>query len=402
MDANRFGVSTGPLDMTLTTRKILERLCAFDTTSWRSNLELVAFIAELLERHGVAYTLIHDATGTKANIVATIGPMRDGGIVLSGHTDVVPADGQQWTSDPFRVVEKDGRLVGRGVADMKGFIASCLAMVPHFQAASLKVPIHLVHSYDEEVGCLGIHSALLHLREAGMRPMAAIVGEPTGMLVVDAHKSCSRFTTCFTGLEGHSSDPRNGVNAVFYAARFVSFLEDLSREYSSRDVDPRFLPPTTTIHVGQMSGGTAPNIIPKTANVTWEVRALSVGHRDEVIAKVNAFIVTAIEPLMQVGHPQARVETACHSLGVGLVARRDCPARTLAFDLAGVNETQAVSYGTEAGLFQQHGIPTVICGPGHIEQAHKADEWIAISQLDACDKFLHRLLARVTAGTASR
>ena len=248
---------------TYTPREMIDTLIGFDTTSRDSNLELIHFVRDYLDGHGIASTLIHDETGTKANLFATVGPEGNGGVALSGHTDVVPVDGQDWASDPFTVVERDGRLYGRGTSDMKSFSAIALALVPVMQAKGLKRPIHFALSYDEEVGCLGVHSLVDYLVKTGLRPQAVIVGEPTEMKVVNAHKGAFSFYTTVTGLEGHSSATDKGVNSIYYAAELIGFLQRLAEEMKTEQVNDRFDPPYTTVHVGTVHGGTAQNIIPR-------------------------------------------------------------------------------------------------------------------------------------------
>lgn len=382
-----------------TATELLERLVAFDTTSRRSNLELIDFVADHLDRLGVPVTLIHDETGEKANLYATLGPRCDGGVVLSGHTDVVPVDGQDWRSDPFRVRHSDDRLYGRGTADMKGFIAVALALAPEMLAGGLRTPIHFAFSYDEEVGCTGVHGLIRHIGRDDVRPGLVVVGEPTGMKVVNAHKGCLALNTEVTGFEAHSSATHLGVNAVSYAAELIACLDGLGAEMKARArPDSRFEPPHTTVHVGTVEGGTARNIIPKSCRFRWEVRALpGSGEDDEVRARFEAHVRERVLPRMRAVHPAADVATEAMAEAAGLAPDEDSPAESLALGLTGGNRTFAVSYCTEAGLFREAGLPAVVCGPGDIRQAHKPNEYIELAQIDACVAFVRRLIARLAA-----
>ncbi len=380
-----------PVDM-------IKRLVAFDTTSRESNLALIEFVADYLAGHGVEARLIHDETGKKANLYATLGPADRPGIGLSGHTDVVPVDGQEWSSDPFSVVEKDGRLYGRGTADMKGFIATALALVPEFLARELETPIHLALSYDEEVGCLGVHGIVRHFGAHGPAPWVVIVGEPTEMKVVDAHKGIRAFTTTVSGVEAHSAATHVGVNAVMCAAELITFLGRLAEEMKARgDPGNRFDPPYSTVHVGLIQGGTALNIIPKACAFTWEYRMLPGSDEDEVLERFERFARDQVLPGMRAVSGAADIVTEPLARVPPLVPEHGSDAESLVLALAESNRTFTVSYGTEAGIFQRAQIPTVVCGPGSIVQAHKPDEFIALSEIESCVGFLRRLLDRVCA-----
>jgi acetylornithine deacetylase len=381
----------------LTSRALLERLVAFDTTSRDSNLHLIDFVADYLRGFGIDSHRIVDPTGKKANLWASIGAGGTGGLVLSGHTDVVPVDGQPWSTDPFVVTERDGRLYGRGTSDMKGFIACALALVPDLATARLKEPVHLAFSYDEEVGCIGVHGIIDHVRAAGIRPRLCFVGEPTNMQVVDAHKGIVVVRTTVTGLEGHSSAPQDGVNAVEIAAQLIMRLVELHHDAQKpENQDARFTPSWSTITVGTIIGGTAHNIIPRHCSFEWQIRGLPGLDQDRLIADYAAWAEREVAPAMRAVHPQA---TITHDVLAGTVALRPdpgSPAETLALKLAGSNRTQAVSFAAEAGIFQAATIPTVIIGPGSIREAHKPDEYIELSQLAAADAFMQRLLAELT------
>tara|TARA_R110000868_G_scaffold29322_1_gene108930 strand:- start:4163 stop:5332 length:1170 start_codon:yes stop_codon:yes gene_type:complete len=376
-----------------TSRELSEKLIAFDTTSRNSNLELIAFVEDYLEGHGISSTRVANEDNTKSNLFATIGP-KDcaGGIVLSGHTDVVPVDGQDWTSDPFSVVERDGFLFGRGTSDMKSFIACALAAVPDFVAADAQIPVHIALSYDEEVGCLGVRPMIDTLIRALPRPQVVIVGEPSGMKVVNAHKGIRSYTTTVTGLEFHSSQTHQGVSAILYAAELISELTRLADEMRVRgDASGRFTPPYTTINVGLITGGTALNIIPRTCAFTWEYRSLPDADETEILARLNRYAEDVVLPRMRAVYAGASVTTMVRAESPGLAARDGDAGETLVLKLARCNQAEAVSYNTEAGLFQLADIPTVICGPGSIDQAHKPDEFIALSQIAECDRFMARL-----------
>lgn len=373
------------------TRDLLAKLVAFDTTSRNSNLELIAFIEHYLGQHGIASSRVDYENGRKANLHATIGPAIGGGIVLSGHTDVVPVDGQAWDTDPFTATEKDGAIFGRGAADMKGFLASCLAAVPHLVGRTLKRPIHLAFSCDEEVGCRGVRPLIDVLAERIPPPVAVIVGEPTFMRVVTAHKTALSFETEITGHETHSSVTHRGVNAIVVAGRIIAEIDAIAEEKRrGAERGSTFDPPYTTAHVGLISGGTAKNIVPGHCKFVWETRVLPGEDVDEIPRRVATFSHSLLPEMRKVG-PRSGIETRRTNLVPGLAPAPDSPALSIALKLAQTNATGGVSYATEAGFFQNAGFPTVICGPGSIEQAHGANEFITIAELDRCDAFMMRL-----------
>ncbi|MCB1377670.1 MAG: acetylornithine deacetylase [Alphaproteobacteria bacterium] len=377
---------------THTSEEMLARLIAFDTTSRDGNIPLIEFVEDYLGGWGIPCIRVDYEAGKKTNLYATIGPDIAGGIVLSGHTDVVPVDGQPWTSDPFVLTAKeDGRLYGRGTCDMKGFIAVCLAMVPQFVRTKLKSPIHLALSCDEEVGCKGVRPLVAHLRDHLPRPRAVIVGEPTSMKVVNAHKSALTFATEVKGHEAHSSLTHHGVNAIMVAGELLCEINRIRGDLI-REGDPtgRFDPPYSTVHVGVIEGGTAKNIIPRHCAFQWETRLLPTADPDYTINRFDAFSRT-LEPAMKAVAPDTGIATETANRVPGLAPEEDSAAEHLALHLANANSTHAVSYVTEAGLFQQIGIPTVVCGPGSIEQAHKPDEYIDVSELRKCEEFMQRL-----------
>jgi acetylornithine deacetylase len=372
--------------------ELTKRLIAFDTVSRNSNLELIVFVSELLSNAGARLRLTHDDQGRKANLFATLGPERDGGYVLSGHTDVVPIDGQDWSSDPFKAEIRGDKLYGRGACDMKGFIGTALALLPEFKAADLKRPVHFAFSFDEEVGCVGVRRLLDDLKTAGIRPALAIIGEPTSMRVVGAHKAGAVIETVAKGREGHSSAPGRGASAVMMAGEFIASLSSLGEELK-HDRDEFFEPPYTTVQANVMSGGTAVNVLAREARVVWEYRALPDRDETAIFDRAKAHMASIL-PRYRTGAPEADFATHVHAAYPGLVRDVDSPAVRLACALSGSNDVHAVSYGTEAGLFQQAGIPAVVCGPGSIDQAHKADEFVEIGQLEACAAFLRRVAQR--------
>jgi acetylornithine deacetylase len=378
----------------MTTEDILTKLVSFDTTSRDSNIPLIAWVEDYLDQFNVPHFRIDYEEGHKTNLYATIGPDIGGGIVLSGHTDVVPVDGQDWHTDPFKLTEKDGLLYGRGSADMKGFIAVALALVPEFVKLDLRVPIHLAFSCDEEVGCKGVRPLVDFLRNHAKKPSAAIIGEPTSMRVVNGHKSAVRFSTEVTGHESHSALTDKGVNAIMVAGEIIHEISKIREELIAiGDESQRYDPPYSTIHIGVISGGTANNIVPKTCSFNWETRLLPNADENFVPDRISA-LTRKLEPAMKAVWSDAGIHFAQANAIPGLAAEKDSPAEQLALHCSHTNSTHTVSYGTEAGLFQQAGIPAVVCGPGSIEQAHKPDEFIAVSELRACEVFLRRLAAR--------
>jgi acetylornithine deacetylase len=379
--------------MTPSPTEVLRRLVAFDTVSANSNLALIDWVVGYLDGHGIAARLTFDETRSKANLFATIGPQdAGGGVILSGHTDVVPVAGQAWDSDPFALVERDGRLYGRGTADMKSFIAIALALIPEFKARALKRPIHLALSFDEEVGCFGAPRLIEALPRGTGRPGLVIVGEPTNMEVANAHKGCHVFATSVTGLEAHSSAPQRGVNAIVAASEIIQFIAGLAGEAraASRPASG-FEPPYTSFNIGTISGGTAMNIIARECEFTWEFRPLPGEDSAAIRARIDAFVASDLLPRLRQVHPGADVTTRALASVPGLAAEAGSPAEELARQLTGANQSTVVAYGTEAGLFQDAGIPAVICGPGSMEQGHKPNEFITLAQIEAGTEFQRRL-----------
>ncbi|SHO59819.1 acetylornithine deacetylase [Pseudoxanthobacter soli DSM 19599] len=371
---------------------MLERLVGFDTTSRNSNLALIDWAEAELNRLGVPTKRVYDPAGDKANLWATIGPADERGYILSGHTDVVPVDGQLWSSDPFTLTRNGDRLIGRGAVDMKGFLACCLASVPAMLAADLKRPIHLAFSYDEEVGCTGVRGLIEDLRAEPLLPLACFVGEPTSMQVVVAHKAKRSYQAVVTGRPCHSSLAPLGVNAVEYAARLVVFIRELGQKWAAGPADSMYDVPVSTTHTGVIEGGTAVNIVPELCTVTFEFRVLPQVDCDAVIAEVEAFARTVLEPEMHAVAPETGIRFEYLSGIPGLDTGVDDEVTRLAMRLAGRNDLAKVAYGTEAGLFSGIDIPTVVVGPGSIEQAHTPDEFIEVAELDKCMDFIARLI----------
>ena len=374
---------------------LVRDLIAFDTTSRDSNLVLIDYAQALLEKSGARCRRTFDASGKKANLFATLGPDGDGGYVLSGHTDVVPVDGQDWSSDPFKPEVRGGLLYGRGACDMKGFVGVALALAPEIARAKLTRPIHFALSYDEEVGCAGVKGLLDDLKSEGVKPALAIIGEPTLMKIVGAHKGGAKLTTRCCGREGHSSQPFHGANAVMMAAEFMTVLGSVWDNLKS-DRDPRFDPDHTTVQATVIHGGTAVNILAKEAEVTWEYRLLPGRDGDAIIETVKRRAAEEVLPKYRARAAEAAFDTILHAQYPGLAMDEDSPAVLLARELTGSNRIEAVAYGTEAGHFQNYGIPAVICGPGSIEQAHRPDEFCAVSELDACEAFLRKVIAKAS------
>lgn len=393
-----------PVSETLTKRTvdILQKLVGFDSVSSNSNLPIIGFIEGYLKAYRIHCVRIMSPDNAKANLLARIGPDVEGGIVLSGHTDVVPVEGQEWATPPFTLTEHGGRLYGRGTSDMKSFIAACLAMTPIFAQARLSRPIWFAFSYDEEVGCLGVPHLLDYIDANIPRPGFAIIGEPTNMEVVTAHKGVLSYETVVKGLEYHSSLPQLGVNAIQVAAGLVHFLNGLNTELADTGFrDERFTPPHSTINVGIIRGGTARNIVPKHCSFQWEMRPLPGEDAAALLARFEQHCDTLRESMQRV-HPKAGITTTAlsHMDSVTLPGDADA-AREFVMQCAKTNQEHVVSYGTEGGVFQSRGISAIICGPGSIEQAHKPDEYIERGQIQACVQFMFDLCERLSAKTGA-
>lgn len=380
------------------TVEILETLIAFPTISTDGNLAMISFMADHLGQLGARVSTLISPCGTKANLFATMGPEGDGGIVLSGHSDVVPVAEQDWTSDPFTLTDRDGLLFGRGTCDMKGFIAATLAMAEDYAELELTRPVHFAFTHDEETGCIGAQELVKELETQGLKPAIAIIGEPTEMRIIEGHKGCCEYTTRFTGLEGHGSQPERGVNAAEYAVRYVSKLMELRHELMARaPAGSRFEPPYTTVNIGRIAGGVAHNVIVGKAEVEWEFRPVQDSDYTFMHRALDAYTTDVLLPAMRAIHPAADIEVETMGEVAGLMPMEENEARDLCSALTGGNGVDVVAFGTEAGLFQSLGMSAVVCGPGSIEQAHKPDEFIAPDQLQACLNMLGGLSKKLTA-----
>jgi len=375
-----------------TTEEILAHLVRFDTTSRDSNLALLDWVESWLQPFGVLGERVYNDTGSKANFYATIGPQDRGGYVLSGHTDTVPVVGQNWHTHPFELVAHGDRLHGRGTSDMKGFIACVLSRVPAMTATALKTPIHLAFSYDEEVGCQGVPKLLAELAQRPVRPVGCFVGEPTEMAIVVAHKAKQSFRVHFRGLACHSSQAPLGVNAILYAARFVQFMASLNQRLATGASESLYDIPVSTAHVGVIQGGTAINIVPQDCVVELEFRVLPTENMEVIVAEMVA-AVADLDAELKARHPDCYAHIEPISAFPGLDTPPQADIVKLAHQLGQTDQMTKVAFGTEAGLFsQQLGVPTVVVGPGSIDQAHKPNEFVRVDQLRACETFLDRLV----------
>ena len=372
--------------------EMLSKLIAFDTTSSKSNKPMIDFISEFLNRHNITCNIGSNQEGTKGDLLATIGPMVEGGIVLSGHTDVVPVDGQDWDSNPFTLTKKNKMLFGRGTCDMKGFIAVVLSLIPEIQALNLKVPLHLAFSYDEELGCLGAPGLIARLIQDIPMPMGAIIGEPTGMKLVIAHKGGSSYETEVTGYPGHASQTQAGVNAISVAAECIMFLNSKAIAFKTDGtLDERMVPPYNTINIGTIDGGTARNIIAGSCRFVWGCRSITDRDVNELIEQFSDHCKNEILPTHVKINRDVKITTRkIHSLPP-LQHDDDNPAEAIVRQLTGQNQMMGVSFGTEAGMYSEAGIPSVVYGPGYIDQAHKPNEYISITQLEECSRFIRKL-----------
>ncbi|ASW03509.1 acetylornithine deacetylase [Paraburkholderia aromaticivorans] len=372
------------------------RLIAFDTTSRNSNLGLIEMLRDTLLDWGIDAWLDHDASGAKANLFATL-PAEDGntldGLVLSGHTDVVPVDGQDWRSPPFKPSIRDGHLYGRGACDMKGFIGTVMSQVPQWCATPPRHPVHLAFTYDEEVGCLGVSTLLAAISRRGIRPRGCIVGEPTGMQMIVAHKGINIYRCCVQGHAVHSSLTPRGVNAIEYAARIICRIRDIADEFAQHGpYDEGFDVPFSTAQAGTIAGGIALNTVPQACEFVFEFRNLPGVDADAIFARIEAYANETLVPEMRRVHSEANIDFTC--IGAPPAMQADdtgalvCHLRAIAPNMT----WNKASYGTEAGFFQRAGIPTIVCGPGHIAQAHQADEFIALDQIAHCEDFLDKLV----------
>ena len=381
------------------TKDILARLVGFDTVSAKPNMDLILWVRDLLADEGIEATLIADHAGTKANLYATVGPKDRAGVMLSGHTDVVPVEGQAWTLPPFALTDRDGRLYGRGTTDMKGFCAAAIALSLRAARRPLVTPLHLALSYDEEVGCLGVRSLIDMLEAASIRPAMCIVGEPTGMAVATGHKGKVALRATCTGREGHSALAPMALNALHLAADFIGAVRGLQARLAATGLrDGDYDVPYTTVHVGLMQGGVQVNIVPNAATLDFEIRALAAEDVGALITRLQAQADAITAPL-RADFPEAAITIERLWDYPGLGTPSDAKVVNFVKALTGANGTIKVAYGTEGGLFAARlGIPTVICGPGSMAQGHKPDEYITTEQLARCDAMLAALLARLEVG----
>ena len=390
---------SAPTERAPASLEMIRRLIAFPTVSRESNLELIHFARDWLEKLGAQSRLTFDDDRRKANLFATLGPQGVPGIVLSGHTDVVPVDGQAWSTDPFELVEKDGRLYGRGTADMKSFVAVALALAPEFARRGLETPIHFAFSYDEEVGCIGVGRLINDLARAGIKPKSCIVGEPTLMRPVIAHKGKKGFRCTVRGLACHSAYAPRGVNAVEAAAEAVAYLKSMARRHRDKGpFDRGFDVAHTTVHTGVMRGGTALNIVPHECTFDFEFRHLPGDNPDALLAEFRNHVEKSIAPEMRAIDADCGFTIEPLSVLPALDNGSEVEVVGLAQELSGNNDIGKVSFGTEGSQFQRAGIPAVVCSPGSIEQAHKPDEYVAVEQVLKCEEFIRRLMGRVCAG----
>jgi acetylornithine deacetylase len=386
-------------------RAMIDRLIAFNTVSRDSNLGLIEWVRDHLQGLGAVTRLTYDATGKKANLFATLGDSPKPGLILSGHTDVVPVDGQNWDTDPFRPVERDGKLYARGSADMKGFIGIALAQAPKFVAAlndnRLDAPLHYSLSYDEEVGCIGVRGLIRDLEENNIRPAGCVVGEPTSMQPIVAHKGTHKFRCAVHGREAHSSYVTYGVNAIEYAARLVVFIRQLAdRLAESETRDYGFTVPYSTLSTGVIHGGIATNVVPKDCVFQFDMRTLPEANPEALYREIRVHAETLVRE-MQAIDDQSGIDLDWVSQTVGLAAAESDAIVQWALKLSRNSQVGKVSYGTEAGLFQNMGVPSVICGPGDIAQAHRPNEFVTLEQLAQCEKFMDRILETGFAPTAA-
>jgi len=375
---------------------MIDRLIAFNTVSRDSNLGLIEWVRDYLHSHGAKTRLTHDASGKKANLFATLGDSPKPGLILSGHTDVVPVDGQHWDTDPFVATEIGGKLFARGSADMKGFIGVILSQAPQFVAAlnsrRLDAPLHYALSYDEEVGCLGVRGLIRDLEENGIRPAGCVVGEPTSMQPIIAHKGTHRFRCSVQGREAHSSYVTHGVNAIEYAARLIVYIRQIADRLAQLEQrDYGFTVPYSTLSTGLIRGGIAANVIPKECDFQFDMRTLPQASPDALYQEIRAYAETLAQEMRAID-PQSGIDLVWASQTVGLAAAETDAIVQWAMQLSKNPSVGKVSYGTEAGLFQKMGVPTVICGPGDIAEAHRPNEYVALEQLAQCEAFMNRIL----------
>ena len=381
------------------TKKILSELIKFQTVSGTSNLALIEYCEKKLSKVGASSFRTSDEAKKRFNLFSTVngkGKVNGGGIILSGHTDVVPASAKEWKSDPFVATEKDNKIYGRGSTDMKGFIACSLALAPYFASQNLKNPIHFSFTYDEETACQGAPILIKELKKRKLNCAICIIGEPTNMKAVEAHKGCYEYSTHFTGLAGHGSNPDKGVNAIEYANLFISELMRLREELKKREPkNSIFTPPYTTLGVGRIKGGLARNVIADQCSVDWELRPVVPEDGEFVNKNIDAYVKDNLLPKMKKVYPKANIQKEIIGEIIGFTKEEKSDAVNLICNLTGDNSRETVAFGTEAGLFQEIGISTVVCGPGSIKQAHTIDEYVSFEQLKLCLKMLINLKEKI-------
>jgi len=383
----------------MNTLEWLQRLIAFDTTSCNSNMELIDCVQDWFLHHRIHSRLTHARTAAKANLFATLKAhdgSTEGGIIFSGHTDVVPVDGQQWDTHPFEAVQIENKIYGRGACDMKGFLAVVLALVPEFEKLTLSQPIHFAFSYDEEIGCQGVPWLIADLQKAGIKPKGCIVGEPTDMHPVVAHKGIQVFRCEVRGLSAHSSLTPHACNAIEYAAKLICYVRELADELRRRGpFDQHFDVPFTSVSTNRINGGTAHNIIPAQCEFIFEFRHLPQVEPHEIIDRINAYIQDELLPQMQREWINAEIVVDSIATVPSFESSEETAINHIAYAITGKDEIRKVAYATEAGLFQQAHIPTIVCGPGSIEQAHRPNEFVTIEQLRRCEMFLRRVVSEI-------
>ena len=382
------------LDKTIS---VLTDLIGYPSISSESNLDIINYLSDKIKSLGGKIDIIKTSDNKQANIFATIGPEIDGGIVLSGHTDVVPAKELNWNSDPFKLTRKDDLLYGRGSCDMKGFIASTIVAAEILKNKNLNYPVHFSFTYDEEIGCFGARHLIKELKKYKYKPSIVIIGEPTNMEIIEAHKGDCEYTTCFHGIEGHASNPEKGLSAIQYGSLFTNKLFEIGNELKRRaPSDCPFNPPWTTVQVGKIEGGVAHNVIAGQCSIDWEMRPINEEDKNFVKNNLLKYCQNKLLPEMQSKFAEAKIETEIIGEIPGLIPQKDNQARVIMQDLLQSNSTGVISFGTEAGIFQEMNMDVVVCGPGSIDQAHKANEFVSISELDKCLQNLLKLLDQWT------
>jgi len=375
------------------TVSILTDLVEYPSVSSENNLEIINYLSDKIKSLGGKVDIMITEDNKQANIFCTIGPEIDGGIVLSGHTDVVPAKELNWNSDPFKLTKKDNLLYGRGTCDMKGFIASTIAATEILKNKKLKYPVHFSFTYDEEIGCFGARHLAKELKKYEYKPSMVIIGEPTNMEIIEAHKGDCEYTTCFHGMEGHASNPEKGLSAIQYGSLFTNKLFELANELKKRSPsDSPFNPPWTTIQAGKIEGGVAHNVIAGQCSIDWEMRPINEEDKNFVKNNLSTYCKNKLIPEMQSKFSKAKIETEIIGEIPGLIPKKDNQARVIMQELLQSNSTGVISFGTEAGIFQEMDMDVVVCGPGSIDQAHKANEFISLSELEKCLMNLLNLL----------